>query len=168
MQNHYDAPGKTPANFVALSPISFLKRAATVYGPRAAVTYGTITRTWAQTALRCRAIAAALTAHGIKPGDTVSVLSPNTPQLYELQFAVPMAGAVLNTINTRLEPATIAYILTHSDSRLVICDTHLAATLRAAFALNGTDLPVVDITDMQAAPATGFGQTDYETLAPAR
>jgi fatty-acyl-CoA synthase len=158
MLEHFDAVGKTQANFVALSPLSFLKRASTVYGPRPATSYGRQTRTWAETAHRCRAIAAALTARGIKPGDTVAVLSPNTPALFELQFAVPMAGAVLNTINTRLEAATIAYILAHSDSVCVIADTQFAPLLRAAFA-------IIDIVDDQAGFPTGFGQTDLDTLA---
>ncbi len=165
MQHHYDAPGKSRANFVPLSPISFLKRAGVVYAARPAVSYGHVTRTWNDTATRCRAIAAGLRAMGIGVGDTVSVLSPNTPALFELQFAVPMTGAVLNTINTRLEPATIAYILQHSDSRLVIADTLLSPLLRHAFALNGTALPVIDILDHQAAGTPGFGQTDLETLA---
>lgn len=87
------------------------------------------------------------------------------PALYELQFAVPLAGAVLNTVNTRLEASTIADILQHSDSKLVIADTHLAPLLRAAFALNGNVLPVIDIIDHQAGGLPGFGQSDLESLA---
>ena len=165
MQEHFDAPLRHAANFVALSPISFLKRASTVYGPQIAQRYGDITRTWAQTAQRCHAIAAGLQARGLGLGDTVTILSPNTPALYELQFAVPLAGAVLNTVNTRLEASTIAYILHHSDSKLVICDTQFAPLLRPAFALNESSLPVIDIIDRQSAIAHGFGQTDLESLA---
>ena len=165
MQQHFDALPRHDANFVPLSPLSFLKRASTVYGDRIAVTYGDVSRTWAQTASRCRAIAAGLRARGMALGDTVTILSPNTPALYELQFAVPLAGAVLNTVNTRLEASTIAYILQHSDCRLVMCDTQFAPLLRAAFALMGTVLPVIDILDPHAQTTAGFGQSDLETLA---
>ncbi len=165
MREHYERHGKSAASFVALSPVSFLKRAGTVYGARPAVTYGKSRRSWTETATRCRAIAAGLAARGVGLGDTVTVLSPNTPSLFELQFAVPMAGAVLNTVNIRLEAATIAYILDHSDCRLVIADSHLAPLLRAAFALNGREIPVIDMVDHQAGSVPGFGQDDLETLA---
>jgi fatty-acyl-CoA synthase len=163
MKQHYDAPSRDAANHVALSPLSFLKRAETVYANRPAVTYGDIRRTWGQTGTRCRSVAAALTEMGIGPGDTVSVLSPNIPELFELHYAVPLLGAVLNTINTRLEPETVAYILDHSDSALVIADTALAPLLRAAFEINGKTIPVVDITDIK--DAQGFGHATYDDLA---
>lgn len=163
MKQHFDAPMRDAANYVALSPLSFLKRAETVYSTRPAVTYGDIRRTWGQTGARCRAVAAGLAAIGVRPGDTVSVLSPNIPELFELHYAVPLLGAVLNTVNTRLEPETVAYILAHSDSTLVIADTALAPLLRQAFEINGKALPVVDITDVPG--AVGFGQTSYEDLA---
>lgn len=165
MREQFEAMEKSGANFVPLSPISFLKRASTVYAERAAITYGSLNRTWSETGARCRAIAAGLRRRGIGPGDTVSVLAPNIPELFELHFAVPMAGAVLNTINIRLEPSTVAYILAHSDSRLVIADASLSDLVRQAFALNGRDIPVVDIVDTQAAAAAGFGQTGLEELA---
>ena len=152
------------ANHVPLSPLSFLARAEQVYATRPATTYGDQRQTWAGVAARCRAVAAGLVARGIGQGDVVSVLSPNIPELFELHYAVPLAGAVLNTINTRLEAETVAYILTHSDSRLVICDSALAPLLRAAFAINGRDLPVIDIVDAQAGGAPGFGQSSYDDL----
>jgi fatty-acyl-CoA synthase len=165
MREEFEALASCSANHVPLSPISFLKRAAQVYGKRPAVTYGLLARDWAGFATRCRAVAAGLARLGLGRGDTVSVLSPNTPALFELHFAVPLCGAVLNTINTRLEPETVAYILRHSDSRLVICDSALVPLLRAAFALNGQDLPVIEIVDAVAGQSpTGIG-TPYETLA---
>lgn len=168
MRGEYDALETSAANHVALSPISFLKRAAQVYARRPAVTYGPITRDWAAFAARCRAVAGGLTQLGLGRGDTVSVLSPNIPELFELHFAVPLCGAVLNTINTRLEPETIAYILRHSDSRLVICDTALVPILRAAFALNEQELPVIEITDTVAGhSATGIGASYEELTASA-
>ena len=162
MKLHFDAPSRDVANHVALSPLSFLKRAETVYANRPAVTYGDTQRTWGQTGARCRSVAAGLTAMGVGPGDTVSVLAPNIPELFDLHYAVPLLGAVLNTINTRLEPETVAYILDHSDSTLVIADTALAPLLREAFEINGKTIPVVDITDVTG--AVGFGQMCYGDL----
>ena len=164
MNAEFEAMPKGAANHVALSPLSFLKRAAQVYGTRRAVSYGSQAHTWAEVALRCRSVAAGLAAQGVGQGDVVSVLSPNIPALFELHYAVPLAGAVLNTINTRLEAETVAYILTHSDSRLVICDSALAPVLRAAFAINGHELPVIDIIDGQAGAVPGFGQSTYDDL----
>lgn len=161
MHAHYDAAPKTPANFVALSPLSFLERAATVYADRPATSYLGVTRSWAEVGVRVQAVAASMTAMGVRLGDTVAVLSPNRPEMLELHYAVPLAGGVLHSINTRLEAETIAYILDHSDSRLVIADATLAPVLRQAFAINGTELPVIDLADASAA---GFGQTDYESL----
>lgn len=163
MQHHFDAPMRDAANHVALSPLSFLKRAETVYANLPAVTYGDIGRSWRETAARCRSVAAGLAALGIKTGDTVAVLSPNIPELFELHYAVPLLGAVLNTINTRLEPETVAYIIDHSDAKLVIADTALAPLLRQAFDINGRDLPVVDIRDLPS--HTGFGQITFADLA---
>ncbi|BBD37116.1 acyl-CoA synthetase [Aminobacter sp. Y103A] len=162
MHQHFDAPTRDAANHVALSPLSFLKRAETVYANIHAVTYGDIRRTWRETAARCRSAAAGLAALGVRAGDTVAVLSPNIPELFELHYAVPLLGAVLNTINTRLEPETVAYIIDHSDARLVIADTALAPLLRHAFEINGRDLPVVDITDLPG--HAGFGQTTFDDL----
>jgi fatty-acyl-CoA synthase len=165
MRQHYDAPLRGDANYVALSPLSFLKRAEMVYSGHPAVTYGNIRRTWAQTGARCRSVAAGLAALGVGPGDTVSVLSPNIPELFELHYAVPLLGAVLNTINTRLEPETVAYILAHSDSTLVIADAAFAPLLREAFRINGKTIPVVDIADAQAQAFGGFGRSSYDDLA---
>jgi fatty-acyl-CoA synthase len=162
MQQHFDAPMRDAANHVALSPLSFLKRAETVYATLPAVTYGDTCRNWSQTGARCRSVAAGLAAMGVGLGDTVAVLSPNIPELFELHYAVPLLGAVLNTINTRLEPETVAYILTHSDAKLVIADTALAPLLAQAFQINGKAIPVVDISDLHG---EGFGQTSYEALA---
>lgn len=161
MRAHYEAAPKNPANYVALSPLSYLERAATVYAERPATSYLGVTRNWAEVGARVRAVSAAITAMGIHLGDTVSVIAPNRPEMFELHYAIPMAGAVLNAINTRLEAETIAYILDHSDSRLVFADASLAPLLREAFAINDKVLPVIDIAD---AAGAGFGQTDYESL----
>ncbi len=164
MQSEFDTLTESAANHVPLSPVSFLKRAAVVHADCPALTYGPVTRTYAEFALRCRAVAAGLSRMGLGRGDTVSVLSPNLPEVYELHYALPLCGAVLSAINTRLEPETVAYILRHSDSRLVICDSALVPLLRAAFTLNGAELPVIEIVDEVAGhSATGIGPS-YETL----
>ena len=162
MSQHFDVLGPNAANYVALTPLSFMARAAQTFGPAEATVYGPHRRTWSEVAARCGAFASRLVAHGIAPGDTVSVLAPNIPQMFELHHSVPMAGAVLNAINTRLEPETVAYILDHSGAKLLIADTAYADLVRAAFALMGRSLPVIDICDDQAGGAAGFGQADYE------
>ena len=161
MQQHFEAFDPVPANHVPLSPISFLNRAEDVHAHREAHVYGSVRRTWAQVGDRVRRISAALAARGIGQGDTVAVICPNIPELAELHFAVPMAGAVLNAINTRLEAETIAYILGHGDAKMVIVDAEFTPLLQAAFAINGAELPVVEIRDAQE----GFdGPASYDDL----
>src|SRR6185312_14507416 len=99
------------ANHVALSPLNFIERAAAVYPERLAVIHGAQRHTWRQTYLRCRRLASALKRAGVRRGDTVAVLAPNIPSLYEAHFGVPMAGAILNALNTRLDADTLAFIL---------------------------------------------------------
>ncbi|MGH1416448.1 MAG: AMP-binding protein [Pelagimonas sp.] len=164
MQFHYDGLPKTDANFVPLSPVSFLHRAEKLHGNRPAVVYGDMKVSWADLARRIRGIAEGLRALGIGKGDTVSVLCPNIPQLFELQFAVPMTGGVINTLNTRLEPETIAYILDHADTKLVIVDTELAGTLSQAFQKLGRTIETVEIIDHNAPRGAKFGGTPFENL----
>jgi len=164
MRQNYEALVRCDANFVALSPLSFLRRAAGMYRDDEAVIYGTRRFSWGQVEGRIHAFADALRARGIGLGDTVTIICPNIPEMFECHFSVPLAGAVLHSINTRLEAETIAYMLDHSDSKLVLCDAAFAPLLRAAFALMGRELPVVDIIDEQAGSAPGFGVDDYEAL----
>ncbi|MCV6591921.1 MAG: AMP-binding protein [Silicimonas sp.] len=167
MQKNFDAFGKSPANYVPLSPISFLNRAEALHGDRTAVIYGDLRRSWAEMAARVRRVAAGLVAEGVGRGDTVSVLCPNIPELFELHFAMPLTGGVLNTINTRLEPETIAYILDHADSTRVIVDRALVPLLRDAFDHLGRSLPVIKIADPNAPEGESLGGLDYERLAEA-
>lgn len=168
MLQHFKALQKTPANHVPLSPLSFLRRAESLHGARPAVVYGEIRRSWAETAARIRAVAGGLVELGIKKGDTVSVLSPNVPELFELHFALPLTGGVLNTLNTRLEPETIAYILDHAETKLVIADRELVPLLSKAFGVMGRTLPVVEIVDPNAVGEDTLGGPTYGALTEAQ
>ena len=117
---------RTAANFVPLSPLSFITRAKDVYPDHPAVIYGPRRYSWSQVYERAVRLAGALAKRGIGKGDTVAIIAANTPELFEAHFGVPMAGAVLNTINTRLDPDTIAYILKHGDAKVLIADGRFA------------------------------------------
>jgi len=162
----YDVFEKTPANYVPLSPLSFLPRAAEMYGDRASIIYGQRRFTWADTYARCRQMASALTKRGIGRGDTVSILAANTPEMIEALWAIPMCGAVLNTINTRLDADTIAYILNHAEARVFIVDAELAPAAKTALDMIGRDdLLVVDVLDIQNTPnPTRVGALSYDDL----
>ncbi len=164
--NKYDVFDKTAANYVALSPLSFLLRTAKVFPQREAVVYGNRAYTWAQLYRRCRRLASALSKRGISRGDTVAVVATNTPEMIEAHFGIAMAGGVLNAINVRLEADTIAYILEQGEARVLITDTGFAETLTAALEkLGRQDILVVDIVDEQADEnKTRLGSLDYEVL----
>lgn len=164
MQAHYNKGTANRANYVPLSPISNLNRAAAVHGPRPAVVYGDVRYDWRTFAERVHAVAGGLQARGLGKGDTVSVICPNIPELFELSFAVPMIGAVLNTINTRLEAETIAYIFGHAETKLVIADSTLGNLVHAAFDFLGETLPLVTIRDAQGPDAGTVGESDYDRL----
>ncbi len=160
---------KNPANFVALSPLSFLARTRDVYGDYEAIIYGTRRYCWHEVHQRSARLASALIKQGVRPGDVVSLIAANTPELFEAHFGVPMAGAVLNAINTRLDKDTIAYILKHAESRVLITDSQFSPAVAQALAqLERDDLVVIDIMDAQAPPVEGAGEMlgcmDYEAL----
>ena len=151
-------------NFVPLTPLDFIARSAQVYGAMPAIVYGKTRRTWAQTYERCRRLASSLAALGINRNDTVAVLLPNIPEMLEVHFAVPMAGAVLNALNTRLDYATLLFMLRHGEAKLLIIDSEyspLAEKLK-------TDLPeliIISVHDHQAdTPANPATWMDYEVL----
>jgi fatty-acyl-CoA synthase len=127
--------GRTEANFAPLTPLSFIERAAEVYPTKVAVVHGDLRRSWSQLYARCRQLASALQRTGIGKGDTVAVMLPNTPPMVEAAFGIPMAGAVLNTLNTRLDPETIAFMLDHGEARAVIVDPEFAGVMKQAVAL---------------------------------
>ncbi|MEM1388783.1 MAG: acyl-CoA synthetase [Pseudomonadota bacterium] len=166
MQGVYDGPElvKRAANYVALSPVSFLERTARVHPERLAVVHGQIRRSWGETAARCRRLASALAARGVRRGDTVALLAPNIPEALECALAVPMLGAVLNANNTRLDAATIAYILDHGAAKVLLVDSELAGLARAALAEVAEKPLVIDIFDPEGPPGEPIGALDYEAL----
>ncbi|KAK9290777.1 hypothetical protein L1049_008955 [Liquidambar formosana] len=146
-----------PANSTPLTPLGFLERAATVYGDCPSIVYNTTTYTWSQTHRRCLQLASSLVSHGIKRGHVVSVLAPNVPAMYELHFAVPMAGAILNTINIRLDARTISVLLVHSESKLIFVDILSLPLILEAICLlppNYTEHPLLVIITDDEVPST--------------
>ena len=139
---------KNAANFVALSPVSFLERAARVHPQRVALVYGDLRQSWADTYERCRRFAAALSARGIGHGDTVAVMLPNTPAMFEAHFGVPMNGAVLNTLNTRLDAPAIAFMLQHGEAKVLLMDREFSAVIAQALSImEGPRPTVIEVED---------------------
>ncbi len=158
-----DYLARRPGNHVPLSPLSFLSRAAASNPERIAIVHGNVRRTWRETAERVRRLASALQRAGVQTGDTVSFMAANTPELFEAHFGVPMAGAILNAINVRLDPGTIAYILEHSGAKVLVTDLEFAPTMKTALASLAKPPLVIDIVD-PAAPGERLGGMDYEAL----
>ena len=153
---------KNPANYVPLSPLSFLRRAAEVYPDRLAVIHGKHRQTWRETYLRCRRLASALRRRGVGPGDTVAVVAPNVPAMFEAHFGVPMAGAVINALNTRLDPASIAFMLQHAEAKVLVTDRELSDTVSRALHMLEKQPLLIDIDDEQGAGGELLGETEYE------
>jgi len=156
---------RNAANYVPLTPLGFIERAAAVYPEHPAVVHGACRHSWRETYARCRRLASALVRLGIGPGDTVTVMLANTPEMYECHFGVPMTGAVLNTLNTRLDAAAIAFMLRHGEAKVLITDREFSATVAAALAQLPTRPFVVDVLDPEyAGPGQRLGETDYEAF----
>lgn len=163
MNNAYEVGlDRELANYEPLSPLSFLNRVSEVYPNRIAWVYGQGKVNYREFARRCRCLASALSKRGIGTGDTVAVISPNIPPLLELHFGVPMVGAVLNAINTRLEASTIAYILAHGSAKLLITDREFGEVVEQALGLMADPPEVVDINDIPQGKLVG--ELDYEQL----
>jgi fatty-acyl-CoA synthase len=167
--HQYDAPhlARNAANFTALTPLSFLPRAAAVYPDKIAVVHGEARFSYRQFYTRCRRLADALRRRGIEPGDTVAVMAPNVPALLEAHYGVPMAGAVLNALNYRLDAHSIAFILAHGEAKLLIADREFAPIVGPALAELGRSLPLVEIADLPAGDGPGgetLGGTEYEAF----
>ncbi|HRQ56580.1 MAG TPA: acyl-CoA synthetase [Azoarcus taiwanensis] len=159
---------RNPANYVPLSPLSFIKRSAQVYPQRLSVVHGSRNFTWSQTYARCRRLASALAQQGIGRGDTVAVMLPNVPAMVEVHFGVPMTGAVLNTLNTRLDADAIAFMLGHGEAKVLITDPEFADTIRAALdKLDGPKPVVVDVLDPEYPGTERIGEIEYEDFIAA-
>ncbi len=149
---------KNSANFVPLSPLSFITRVKDIYPNYDSLVYGKRSYTWLETYNRCTKFASALAKKGITKGSTVSIIAANTPELFEAHYSIPMTGGVINTINTRLDAETIAYILDHSDAKLLITDTQFSPTMKKALKIYGKNISIIDIHDDQAVFKDGEGE----------
>ena len=161
-ESPYDASHltKNAANFAALTPLAFLPRAAAVYPDKLAVIHGAFRFTYRQLYDRCRRLASALRRRGVGRGDTVAIMAPNVPALLEAHYGVPMAGAVLNALNYRLDAHSIAFALEHAQAKLLIADREFAPVVRDALRALNRPLPLVEIDD--GVGGSLLGGTDYE------
>jgi len=156
---------RNSANYAPLTPLTLIERAASVYPERTAVVHGARRYTWKQTYARCRRLASALGKRGIGIGDTVAVMAANTPEMYECHFGVPMLGAVLNTLNTRLDAEAIAFMLNHGEAKVLIADREFSVTVAQALARTEHRPIVIDIDDKEYdGPGERLGEMDYEAL----
>ncbi|MCP5425986.1 MAG: acyl-CoA synthetase [Gammaproteobacteria bacterium] len=165
--NPYDIGlDKNAANFSPLSPLTFLERSAFVYPNHIATVHGPVKRTWAETYARCRQLASALNKRGIGLGDTVAVMLPNLSEMFETHFGVPMSGAVLNTLNVRLDAEMIAFMLGHGEAKVVITDREFSDTIERALKMlpvEGRPL-IIDVDDAQFEGGKLLGEIDYESF----
>ena len=164
MPSPYDELPKNQANYAPLTPLTFIERTAYVYPEKTSVIYGPARWTWQETYARCRRLASALSRHGIGKNDTVAIMAPNTPPMYEAAFGVPMCGAVLNTLNTRLDAEAIAFMLRHGAAKALITDREHSGVIEGALALLEERPMVIDIDDASAPSGKLLGEFDYETF----
>jgi fatty-acyl-CoA synthase len=156
---------RNAANYVPLSPLTFIARSAAVFPRQTAIVHGSLRRDWAETYRRCRQFASALTRRGIGKDDTVAIMLPNVPAMVEAHFGVPMAGAVLNTLNTRLDPEAIAFMLDHGEAKIVLVDPEFATTVATALdRMKGPKPVVVDVDDALFAGGRRIGKVEYEAF----
>ncbi len=153
---------KNPGNYAPLSPLSFLRRTAAVYPHRLGLIHGEVRRNWGEIYRRCCALASALAKHGVGAGDTVAVMAPNIPAAYEAHFAVPMLGAVLNALNTRLDAASIAFMLQHGEAKVLITDCELSPIVAQALILMNKEPLVIDVDDPLGGGGERLGAMEYE------
>ena len=160
---------KTAANYTALTPVDFIVRAAEVFPNRLAVIHGPLRRTWSQTYQRSMQLAHALRALGLQKGDTVTAMLANTPEMLESHFGVPAIGAVLNALNTRLDAASLTYMLNHAQAKVVLVDREFAKVMQEAIAHAQVKPIVIDIDDTQyQGPGERIGAYEYEALLAAQ
>ncbi len=163
MVNHFDQHlDKNTANYVPLSPLSFIRRSASVYPNRTAVVHGARSYNYAEFYARCRRLASVLSKNGIATGDCVAVMSPNTPAMLEAHFGIPMTGGVINALNYRLDAKAIAFILDHGESKVLLTDTEFAPVIREALELCEVEPLVIDIDDPEGPGGDRLGKIEYE------
>jgi len=156
---------RVKANYAPLSPISFLERTAHTFPDLTSVIHGAKRFTWGETYARCRRLASALAGRGIGIDDTVAIMGANTPEMYEAAFGVPMCGAVVNTLNVRLDAGAIAFCLNHGEAKVLITDREFSPTVKEALGLIGRDITVIDIDDSEAeVEGELLGEMDYEAF----
>ncbi|RUR39157.1 acyl-CoA synthetase [Vreelandella populi] len=155
----------TPANHVALSPLTFMERSASIYPDYPAVVHGQIRRSWAETWARCRQLASALERRGIQPGQTVAAMLPNIPAMFEAHFGVPLAGCVLNTLNIRLDADAISYMLEHGEAQAILVDPEFTEVIQTAVARLEHKPLIIDVADTEFLGDTqAIGEVEYEAL----
>ena len=166
MNNYEQNLEKNKANYVPLTPLTFLERTKDIYPNYEALVYKKRTYTWKQVYERAIKFASALEKNGVKKGDTVSIMAANTPELFEAHYSVPMTGAVLNTINTRLDSKTVSYILNHADTKILIVDRQFGSVVNKALENLGKKILVIDIIDKQEElkDAKKIGDLEYESF----
>lgn len=166
MTSAYDRDlDRNPANFQPLTPLTFLERSASVFPDHTAIIHGSLRRSYAEFYARARRLASALAQRGVKRGDTVAVMLANTPAMLECHYGVPMTGAVLNTLNTRLDAAIIAFSLDHGEAKVVITDREFSKTIKAALKQAKVKPLVIDYDDPEfTGPGERLGAIDYEAF----
>jgi fatty-acyl-CoA synthase len=156
---------RNPANHAPLTPLSFIERAAAVYPGRLAIVHGARRQSWAETYARARRLGSALAQRGLGPGDTVAAMLANTPEMVEAHFGVPMSGAVLNALNTRLDATTLAFILEHGEAKLLLTDREFSPAIKDALARCGRRIEVIHVDDPEyRGPGERLGERGYEEL----
>jgi len=155
---------RNDANYAPLTPLSFIARTAYTWPERVAVIHGARRDNWATTYANSRRLASALAARGVSPGDTVAAMLANTPEMVEMHFGVPMSGAVLNTLNTRLDAETLAFMLEHANARVLVTDTEFSPVVAKALALTRAKPLVVDVADPLGPGGERLGTLDYDAL----
>ncbi|NLU13690.1 MAG: acyl-CoA synthetase [Gammaproteobacteria bacterium] len=155
---------RNPVNHVALSPLSFIERTAAIYPNYPAVVHGAIRRTWEQTYTRCRKLASALAGRGIGKDDTVAVMLPNIPEMLELHFAVPMIGAVINTLNVRLDAEAISFMLQHGEAKVLVVDREFCDVAQTACRMLEHPPLIIDVNDPEYGEGNPVSDLDYEAF----
>ena len=162
IENYKIGLEKNKANYASLTPISFLERTSNIFPNYTSIISENDKFTWKTTFTRCRLFASALQKKNIKKGDTVSIMAPNTSAMYEAHFGIPMVGAIINTINIRLDPKTISHILDHSDSKMIFSDTEFLPTVKEAFKIGNHKIPIIFIDDCENFSNNIDGGQSYE------